>query len=357
MKAVKKKEGEVGVEVVDVPYPELKPGRVIVKVKAAGICGSDLHTYDSAEPAWDPGQILGHEGAGEVVEVGEGVENFEVGNRVSYNPFAPRTNQFCGECYFCLTGQPLGCQAKIPVTKRTFMHDGGSMAEYQSINAKALYKLPDNVTYEVGALLEPFGVSYHGVLEASSLKTGQTIVILGPGTIGLFALIAAKTVTPKQVIITGTTKDEAVRFKLARELGVDVLINVDEDDPVKKVMELTDGVGADVVVEAVGIPLLTQGLKMLRYGGEYIAIGHPPFSDKTVASIDGLTYNDLILERKKILGSWIYDTLTWVRMIRLLERKLVNLKPLITHRLPLKDAVKGFELGLKQQCVKVMLLP
>ena len=173
MKAVLKKIGEAGIEVVDVPYPKLKPGYVIVKVKAAGICGSDLHSYLQTTARF-PEEPIGHEGAGEVAEVGAGVEDFVVGDRVTYNPHAPRTNQFCGKCIFCLTGRPLGC----PERPNMRLTDGGCMAEYQSIKATALFKLPRNVSYDVGSVVEPFGVSYHGVLETSSLKEDQTIVFL-----------------------------------------------------------------------------------------------------------------------------------------------------------------------------------
>lgn len=359
MKAVVKKQGEVGVEVVDVPYPQLRPGWVIVKVKAAGICGSDLHSYQGTglpvrpgAPAQPP-RAMGHEGSGEIVEVGEGVKNIAVGDRVTYNPFALRTNQGCGECYFCLSSQPLGC------VKRTSSSEGGAMAEYQAIDARAIFKLPDNVPYEIGALIEPFGVSYHGVLEASSLKPSQTFVILGPGTIGIAALMAAKLVTPGQIIMTGTTSDEAVRFGVAKKLGADVLINVQKEDAVKRVRELTDNLGADVVLEAVGghHPQLIPALNMLAYGGEAIVIGHPDRVETPVASIDGITYNQVITRRQKIIGSWIYDTLTYVRIIKLLQWNRVDLKPLLTHELPLSDAVKGFEMGFKQECIKAMLKP
>ncbi|MDQ1279656.1 MAG: L-iditol 2-dehydrogenase [Thermoproteota archaeon] len=352
MKAVVKKDGMVGVEVVDVPYPKLRPGWVIMKVKAAGICGSDLHSYQrTTVPRAGP---MGHECAGEVVEVGEGVQNVKTGDHVTYNPFALRTNQSCGECYFCLTGQPLGCAKRPPTTS-----DGGCMAEYMAVDSRSLFKLPENVPYEIGALIEPFGVSYHGVLESSSLKPSQTLVILGPGTIGIAALIAAKLVTPEQIIMTGTNADEAVRFKLAKTLGATELINVQKEDPVKKVRELTDDVGADVVLEAVGghHPQLITALKMLAYGAECIVIGHPERVEEPVASIDGVTYNHVITRRQKIIGSWIYDTLTYMRIIKLLQRKLVDLKPLLTHELPLSEAEKGFELGFKQECIKVMLKP
>jgi len=320
-------------------------------------------TKGTAPPAGAPAiapRAQGHEGSGEIVEVGEGVQDFKVGDRITYNPFAPKTLQGCGKCVYCLTGRPLGCTARPPMT------DGGCMAEYQSIDNRALYKLPDNVSFDVGALIEPFGVGYHGVLETVRTQPADTIAILGPGTIGLAALIAAKLATPKRIMITGTNSDEAVRFKVAKELGADDVINVQKEDAIAKVKELSDGLGADIVVEAVGglHPQLIPGIKMLRYEGTLVLIGHPSsetgggmqFTD-VVAPIDGGTYNEVILRRKKILGSWIYDPITYVKILSLLERKLINLEPLITHRLPLTEATKGFEAGLKQEGIKVILNP
>lgn len=360
MKAVVHKIDDVGVEVIDIPYPTLKPGWVIIKVKAAGICGSDLHGYVrktvTIPAGLPPGtrRAIGHEVAGEVVEVGAGVTDVAVGDRVTYHIAARKTLQNCGKCYQCITGNPLGC-----IEGRTPVSDGGGMAEYQSLDAKALFKLPDNVPYEIGALVEPFGVGYHPVIEQSSLKPSQTIVILGPGTIGICALIAAKLVTPGMVIMTGTNGDVPVRFKLAKQLGADYLINVQEEDPVKKVAELTKKAGADVVVECIGgkSTQAIPGFRMLAYGGEYIGIGHPDADLKDAVVMEGSLYTLMQHQRQKIIMSWIYDIVTYYRILKLLELGRVDLKPLITHRVPLADAAKGFEMGLKQECVKAMLFP
>lgn len=360
MKAIVHKIDDVGVEVIDLPYPTLRPGWVIIKVKAAGICGSDLHGYVRKPAPQPPGapavprRAIGHEVAGEVVEVGAGVTDVVVGDRVTYHIAALKTLQNCGKCYPCLTGHPLGC-----LQGRSAVSGGGGMAEYQLLNSEALFKLPDNVPYEIGALVEPFAVGYHPVIEESSLQPSQTIVILGPGTIGLCALIAAKLVTPGKTIMTGTNGDVPVRFKLAKELGANVLINVQQEDAVKRVLELTNNAGADVVVECIGgkYTQAIPGFKMLAYGGEYIGIGHPDADLKDAVVMEGSVYTRMQFQRQRIIMSWIYDIVTYWRILKLLELGLVDLKPLITHRVPLTEAVKGFEMGLKQECVKAMLFP
>lgn len=352
MKAVVKPGPRRGVELADVPYPEVKAGKAIVAVKAAGICGSDLHIYNLTEsgptlPTFP--HILGHEGAGEIVELASDREKLRIGDRVCYNPFVGRRNQFCGQCYFCLSGQPLGCRDRRTTGER------GCMAEQVHVESTAVYRLPDSVPFDVGALVEPFAVSYHAVLEVANLEVGGSLVIQGPGTIGLSALISAKLKEPGLIVVTGTEADEKVRLKRARELGADVVVNVDREDPVETVRDLTDGRGVDVVVETVGVPLLQQGLRLLRFGGEFVAVGHP--EGARPVTLNGQDYNEMIRGRKRILGSWIYDTVTWIRVLELLERGSIDLRPLITHRLPLQDALKGFDLSLAKDCVKVILEP
>lgn len=352
MKAVVKPGPRRGVELAEVPSPAVKAGGAIVAMKATGICGSDLHIYNLAESrsgiATFP-HVLGHEGAGEIVELADAGVELRVGDRVCYNPFVGRRNQFCGRCYFCVSGQPLGCR------DRRTTSEGGCMAEQVHVESAAVYRLPDNVPFDIGALVEPFAVSYHAVLEVANLEVGGSLVIQGPGPIGLAALIAARLKEPGLVVVTGTDADEKVRLKRARELGADAVVNVDREDPVETVRDLTDGRGVDVVVETVGVPLLQQGLRLLRFGGEFVAVGHP--QDARPVTLDGRDYNDVIRGRKRILGSWIYDTTTWIRVLELLDRGRVDLRPLITHRLPLQGALSGFELAFAKDCVKVILEP
>jgi L-iditol 2-dehydrogenase len=357
VRAVVRAQSGKGIEVVDEPYPEARTGYVIVRIKAAGICGTDLHTYKNANHPQSQSALLrplGHEGSGIVEEVGKGVEGFDVGNRVTFNPYASRVGGFCGVCESCLRGEPLGC------TKRHLMCAGGTMAEYASIRGDALYRLPDNISFEEGAMCEPFAVGLSAVHEVAGFRTGQSLCILGPGPIGLCVLLAAKLMSPSLAIVTGLSADKSPRLELARRFGADAIVNVEEEDPVERVMEMTKGNGVDAVFEAIGVPLVHQGLSMLKFRGRFIGIGHPMWAGESEQPLIRLTVADYLNmqhRRLSLTGHWVYDTSTWVKMMDLLKAGAVDLTPLATHRLPLNDAEKGFRIASRSECVKALLIP
>jgi len=344
MKAVVKiGSGRIGVEIRDLPYPDPKPGWVTIAVKACGICGSDVIHYLSEWPTEVERQRLGHEFSGDVVEVGEGVENFGEGDRVMCMP-----KLSCGKCYYCRTGKPSLCGGMADILS-------GGMAEYITVPESSLLKLPEGISYEEGALAEPFAVSLFAVYDVSSLSPGQTVMIIGPGPIGLATLIAAKLATPAMILITGTEEDVTPRLELAKKLGADITINVSEEDPLKRVMELTENLGVDIVYETAGAGLLGQGLGMLKAGGEFIAIGHP-IKDRLI-KFDAADYLTFQRTRKKIIGDVIYDMKTYYCVLQLFKYRKIDLKPLVTHRVSLADALKGFRLAMKKEAVKVMVIP
>ncbi len=346
-----------GIEVVDEPYPELRSGYVIVKVKAAGICGSDLHTYERvSNPHSQTSRLrpLGHEGSGEIEEIGRGVEDWQVGDRVTFNPFTAKDNRFCGKCENCISGNPLGC----PQRRMTCL--GGVMSEYAAIRADALYRLPEHMSYESGALCEPFAVALGAVNDVARLSSGQSAVVLGPGPIGLCTLLASRLASPSLTVVTGRSIDRSPRLEMAKRLGADFTVDVDAEDVTAKVMAATRGLGVDVVFEAVGTPLLQQGLRLLRFRGKYVGIGHPSGADGLESGEIPFSFDDYLrmqYRRLTVVGHWIYDTSTWVNMMRILEAKKVDLSPLATHKLPLAEAEKAFQLAFRKECVKALLVP
>ena len=357
MKAVAKTPIGKGIEIVDEPYPELRSGYVIVKIKAAGICGSDLHTYERASnPQSQTSRLrpLGHEGSGEVVEISRGVEDWQIGDRVTFNPFTAKDNRFCGKCEYCISGNPLGC------TQRRITSLGGVMTEYVAIRADALYELPEHVSYESGALCEPFAVALGAVNDVAKFSPGQSVVILGPGPIGLCTLLAAKLASPSLAVVTGLPVDRSPRLEMAKRLGADVTLDVEAEDVAARVKAITGGLGVDAVFEAVGTPLLQQGLGLLKFQGKYVGIGHPSSADGLESKSIPFSFTDYLnmqYRRLTVAGHWIYNTSTWVNMMRILETKKVDLSPLVTHRLPLTEAEKGFQLAFRKECVKVLLIP
>ena len=347
-----KTSAEPGIEVIDRPYPEIKPDWVILKIRAAGICGSDIHTYHSTwKPStadWTTGGFkelaLGHEFSGDVVEVGMGVDGWEAGDRVVGSMGIP-----CGHCAYCRLDLPW-CSSRVRA-------GGGAMAEYLAIPSQALFRIPEWVSYEAAALCEPFTIALYAVQDVSALRPGQSAVILGPGPIGLLTLLSAKLLTPKITVVTGRSVDMQPRLELAERLGADETINVDETDPVERVFALTEGLGADVVYECAGVPLLRQGLRMLRYGGDYVAIGHPGSLTPKPLAFDSGDYYIMQSKRQRILSSFLQELRTWNTVTNLIWSKRVNLQNLVSHRVPLADAVRGFEIAASCKALKVVLVP
>ncbi|MEM1607574.1 MAG: alcohol dehydrogenase catalytic domain-containing protein [Candidatus Bathyarchaeia archaeon] len=334
------------VEVREVDYPKLKPGWVIIAVKACGICGSDVHMFLSEWPMGPSGDgstsfIFGHEFSGEVVEVGEGVKTFAKGDRVVCMP-----KMSCGKCYYCRSGLSHLCPNE-PLLN-------GGMAEYVAVPEANLLKLPENVSYEEGALVEPLAVSYAAVYKTSQILPGQSAVIVGPGPIGLLTLMCVKLANPQLAIITGTSEDK-MRLEIAEKIGADVTIDVTKKDVVKVVEELTNKLGVDVVYECAGAGLLDQAIDLLKAGGELVAIGHP--TTKTQIKLSPQGYMRAQFKQLKILGHIIYDWKSFYLALQLLNYRKLDVKPLITHKVPLADALRGFELAMRKEAVKVLIIP
>jgi (R,R)-butanediol dehydrogenase/meso-butanediol dehydrogenase/diacetyl reductase len=325
----------------DIPEPSPGPGQVKVKVNLAGICGTDLKEYSNG-----PGMIatdkvplvLGHEFVGKIAEVGEGVTDFKVGERVTALGY-----WYCGQCYFCKRGMYNIC-ANAGFTGLT---SDGCMAEYAVIPSYAAYKLPDSVSDELGALVEPLAVAFHAV-QQGNVRTGNTVAIVGAGTIGLSVLLAARAAGASDIYVVDKVKR---RGELALAMGATVFINPEDEDPEQRVKELTGGLGADVSLECVGIQVTAQlTQKLARSGGTTVIVG----VFEAPASVDLF---DLMFNQKTMVGSSIYVHEAET-VIALLAAKRIDPRRLITAKVPLKDAVEmGFEklLASKENNIKVLL--
>ena len=244
MKAVVKYgKGKGLVEIREVPEPKVKEDEVLIEVKAVSVCGSDLHIYHDSHPYWPP-MILGHEFSGVIAEVGKGVKGWMVGDRIVTET---RTGS-CGTCYTCQSGYPQACEQKRPYG----IGINGAYTKYVAGPARLLHRLPDNISFEVGAVIEPTAICVTSILERSQLRAGESAVITGPGPIGLISLAITKAAGVKMVAVTGTNGDEGMRFQKARELGADFTINVEKENPIEKVLQLTGGLGSDILVESSG---------------------------------------------------------------------------------------------------------
>lgn len=345
MKAVVKSNPQPGIELRDVPTPTLRDDEVLVEVKAAGICGSDVHMN-----AWvghgyhwiTLPLVMGHEFAGSVVEIGAAVRDLRVGDRVAVTPHV-----YCGACVFCRSGRFNLCLRRA--LSIGFTRDGG-FAEYAAVPAASVFALPATLSYELGALLEPLCVALHGH-ELARPEPGGTVAILGPGPIGLLAVQVARATGAGTIVVTGLARDRA-RLAMARALGADVTVDVEADDPLEVVRNATSSIGVDVVYELSGNPVaFRQGLSMLRRGGRMVLIG----LTTDAGAISPIA--DMVRSEKTILGSFNYLPTTWMHAITLLDAKRVNPERLITHRLPLEAAHDGFALAERGEALKILLRP
>lgn len=343
MKAlVKYEKGPGNMEIRDVPEPQPEKGQVKIEVKAAGICGSDLHIYhDDIVIAVKPPVVVGHEFSGVIAEVGDGTAGWKAGQRV----VSELGFEVCGRCYNCLAGFPNLCDAR----KSIGYWYNGAFARYVIVPAEGVHHLPDNVSFEEGALTEPLACVVHGVLELTPFAAGDTVLISGPGSIGLMTLQVARS-QGAVTIVSGVAADQS-RLSLAKELGADHLIDVEREDAVERVLELTGGRGADVVFECSGNDrAVDAGFSAIRKRGRYTQLGlfGRPIS---------INFERVVSKELKVTGSFGQRRFAWQRALALMARQKISLGPLVSDVLPLSDWKRAFELFENKEGLKVVLKP
>ncbi len=325
----------------DVPEPSPGPGQLKIKVTLAGICGTDLKEYATGPVMIPPDKApltMGHEFAGKVAAVGKGVTDFRVGDRVSGVGY-----WYCGDCYYCKKGVYNLCVNQ----GFTGLSTDGCMAEYFIAPTYACYKLPDSVSDEYGALVEPLAVALHAIRQGQ-VSPGDTVAIVGDGAIGLCALLSARAAGASAVYLVAKHRG---RGELAEKLGANAVIYLNEGNPVPKLLKLTGGLGADAGIECVGYPDTPQlTVELVRRGGIAVIVG--VFEKPGTLDFSTMTFSE-----RTLVGSSIYlhEGRT---VIDLLADRRIDPGPLITSIVPLKDAVKlGFEelVQNKETNVKVLL--
>jgi L-iditol 2-dehydrogenase len=315
---------------------------VKVEVRAAGVCGSDLHIYhDEIGISIEPPVVMGHEFAGVVVEQGAGVEGLQVGDRVT----CETTAWSCGRCRACRAGHYNMCASRKVVGYAL----DGCFARYCVVNRRQVHPLPDNVDFLAGALTEPLACCVHAVLELSSIVAGDVVVITGPGPIGLLCLQLAKA-AGGYAIVCGTSSD-AGRLALARRLGADLTVDVQAEDALASIHEQTAGQGADLFLECAGAPAAAQlGLRATRRGGQYTQVGL--FPGPFELQFDLIAYREL-----RVTGSLGQRWTSWRRALALMARDQVDTHSLVSHVLPLDQWREAFRLFEEKQGLKIVLEP
>jgi L-iditol 2-dehydrogenase len=343
MKALVKYESGIGkMELRDVPVPVPEYGEVLIKVKAVGICGTDLKIYNNTFTSYPP-VIVGHEFSGEIVELGQGVKGWETGERV----VSEQHTRACGICRFCLTGNRHLCHEK----RSPGYGVDGAFAEFIKVPASLLHRIPGQISFEEATLIEPMAIAAQGILEKTGIRPEDFIVILGCGPVAILALQIAKAEGASKVIITGIDVDSKKRFDIARNLGADATINVMQNDPVAFVMNETRGVGADVVVDLSGSgAAIIQGLNMLRRDGRFCAMGLP---HEDIS----LPWSKLTLKAANIFFSFSSGYNSWERCISMINNKKVKLNGFTENIFPLDKWEEAFNLAREGEVMKVIIKP
>lgn len=340
MKAALKAEAAPGATIALVDIPQIGPRDVLVEVKAASICGTDVHIYEWdawAQSRMQVPRIFGHEFAGIVVEVGSEVTTLVPGDFV-----AAETHITCGECYQCRTGQGHICRnVKIIGVDRD-----GAFAQYIAIPASVAWKTGKEIEHSVASIQEPFGNAVHTVY--SGEITNQTVAVIGCGPIGLWAVGLCR--------LSGSSTIFAIepnnkRLDIARNMGADHTLNPREIDPVQAILDATDGLGVDVVLEMSGHPAaIRQGFQALRNGGRVSMLGIP----SRMVELD--LANDIIFKGATVMGisgRRIFDT--WYRTRSILENGQLDIKQVITHTLPFERLNEAMEIMKSGDCGKIVL--
>jgi L-iditol 2-dehydrogenase len=342
MQAVMKIARGVGnVELRDVPEPAPAAGQVKLRVHTAGICGTDLHIYKDEFRSVPP-VVLGHEIAGEVVEVGEGVDKTLVGVRATTETYF----YTCGTCRYCRDGYINLCLQRRSIGSAV----NGGFTNYVIVPQKNVHRLPDGVDLVAGALTEPLACVVHGVLTTPTISPGDVAVIAGPGAIGLLTLQVVKAAGATAILL-GTDAD-APRLALARELGADMVLNVQRDDVKAAIQAITvEGMGADVVYECSGAGAAAASLlELVRRRGRYVQIGL--FGKPIAWDMDQICFREVT-----VTGSNASVPSSWTRALQLLGGGQVKTAPLITNVYPVTQWQTAFDAFEAKQGIKFVLQP
>jgi len=329
-------------EVREFPRPKIGPDEGLLRMERCGICGSDVEQYRNESGRERPAAIPGHEPLGVIEEVGERAAQrwgVKPGDRVAVEIMVP-----CHTCDLCLMGRYMSCRNRTagyggntPITREPALYGGYSQFLYLHPNA-ILHKIRSDIPADVAAMFNPLGAGVRWTVHLGGVGLGSTLLILGPGQRGLMAVIAAKAVGARTVIVTGLERD-AHKLKLAREFGADYLINVDKEDTQERVREITDGAGVDVALDVT--PMATQPIldafAAVKHGGTVVLAGLK--GNNTVPFNSGTVINKAMT----IVGAYSVDARGYTDAIRIIESGKFPLERLHTHTFGLDDAAKAVE--------------
>ncbi len=315
-------------EITDMPTPEPGPSDVLIRVRACGICGSDIHGWDGSTGRRVPPLVMGHEAAGDVAAVGSQVDRFKVGDGVTFDSMVS-----CGNCRFCRRGSANLCDnRRVLGVSCADYRQHGAFAEYVVVPEHITYAIPKSLAPHHAAMVEPVSVAVHAV-ERTPLQIGDTAVVVGSGMIGLLIIQILRLAGCGQIIAVDLDEE---KLGLARQMGADASIHAEKDDVASVVRERTRGAGADIAIEAVGVSATVKtAIDSVRKGGKVTLVGN------LTAEVE-FPLQSVVTREIDVLGSCACSG-EYPVCIDLLARGAVNVEPMITARAPLAEGADWFK--------------
>lgn len=343
--------GKYETELRDVPIPEIGDDDLLIEVKAAGVCGSDI-AFDNGQhkEILNPPVVLGHEFSGVIAKVGKNVTDWKVGERV----VSDNTGEVCGHCYACNTSDYLSCPERKGIG---YGMDGG-FTNYVKILGKtlarvpsSLLRIPDCMSFEEAAILDPACNGYMAVVQEAKVMPGDFVAVFGVGALGLFSIQAARAAGAAKIIAIALSSDGDDRFEMARHCGATHIVKSDKEDCRAKVMELTNNEGVSCVVDAAGVNVVMPTIiDILRTAGIIVKIGydHNPYTNSLDPFVDGA---------KALKGHFGYDWVSWRNVMNLVEAGKFDLKCMISHKMQVSQFREAFDMVRRKESIKIILYP
>jgi len=327
-------EGPGNIRFNDVPVPVVSGDEVLIKTRFAAVCGTDAHMFEGGFPA-RPGIVMGHEASGIVEAVGERVTHLKLGQEVVASPIV-----VCGSCLACRSGRYNVCQHR----RHLGIEADGVFAEYFKLPGYSVFPAPEGLSLEEGALVEPAAVGYHAVCRASPTPS-DTVVVMGAGPIGLFLLESLVAFGCQKIIVSG---HRTRRLELARKLGAHRVVRPPEENLETVVMEETGGSGVDIVFEAVGrAETIAQSVELVRSAGKIMMVGIP-------SGVVPFNFVHLVRREVDLLTSDA-SLFAYERIHELVAKKILDVRPLITHTFPFEESIKAIQASKGQNAIKVLI--
>jgi len=342
--------GKHETEIREVPIPSIGDDDVLLEVKAAGVCGSDIAFDDGGhENLLNPPVILGHEFAGVVSKIGKNVTEWKVGDRV----VSDNTGKVCGKCYACGVADYLSCPERLGLG---YGMDGGFTkyvripGETLKVFPNSLMAIPKELSFEEAAILDPCCNAYMAVVQESKFMPGDYGAVFGVGALGQFSIQALRAAGAAKIIAIGLAADKE-RFELAKQNGATDIVIADEVDTIKAVDALTNGEGVGLVVDCAGVAVvLRQAIEIVRTAGEIVKIG---YDEKPV----GFSLDPLIDKAVSLKGHFGYNWLSWRGVMNLAVAGKIDLKSMISHKMKLSEFRAAFDLVRSRKAIKIILYP